>query len=142
VAAALAAGCMIGVVVFGIGYSEMGSYLSTDPQVCANCHVMQDQYDAWQRGSHHNVATCDDCHLPHDSLVNKYRVQIEDGILHGYKFTAGTYPTTITIRQSSLDVANASCLDCHGELTRPLHDAKPAGQAVTCTHCHENVGHE
>jgi cytochrome c nitrite reductase small subunit len=47
------------------------SYLSSDPAVCINCHIMQEQYDGWLHGSHHAVAVCNDCHLPHDNVVLK-----------------------------------------------------------------------
>ena len=141
VVAAVLVGMVIGIGIFGVGYSELPSYFSTDPKNCTNCHVMQEQYDAWAKGSHKNVATCDDCHLPHDSVVNKLLVQAEDGLLHGYKFTTGTYPDNIVIRQSSLDVVNSTCLYCHGIMTSSMHATK-AGETITCTHCHENVGHD
>jgi len=135
-------GMVIGVAIFGIQYAKIPSYFSTDPRNCTNCHVMQAQYDAWSHGPHKNVATCDDCHLPHDSIVNKLLVQGEDGVLHGYKFTTGDYPTTIVIRDSSLAVVNQSCLSCHGTLTATMHEATKPTQTITCTHCHANVGHD
>lgn len=63
----LALAVLIGVAV-GIGsytlvYAEALSYMSSDPKVCANCHIMQAQYDSWQKSSHHHVAICNDCHL-------------------------------------------------------------------------------
>ena len=134
-------GMVIGVGIFGVGYSALPSYFSTDPKNCTNCHVMQPEYDAWAKGSHKNVATCDDCHLPHDSVVNKLLVQAQDGVLHGYKFTTGNYPTNIVIRQSSLDVVNGACLYCHGMMTATLHVAR-GSETITCTHCHANVGHD
>jgi cytochrome c nitrite reductase small subunit len=135
-------GMVIGVGVFGVGYSELPSYFSSDPRNCTNCHVMQTQYDDWSHGPHKNVATCDDCHLPHDSVVDKYRVQAEDGMIHGYKFTTGDYPNTIVIRASSLQVVNQACLYCHGTMTSTIHVGLRAGETITCTHCHENVGHD
>jgi len=141
IVAAVLVGMVIGVGAFGVGYSEMPSYLSTDPRNCTNCHVMRPEYDAWAKGAHKNVATCDDCHLPHGSIVNKLLVQAQDGVLHGYKFTTRTYPTNIVIRQSSLDVVNGSCLHCHDTLTATLHVTR-GSETITCTHCHANVGHD
>ena len=62
--------CALGGVVLGLSgytfyYAEGGSYLSNDPKACVNCHVMREQYDGWQKASHHAVATCNDCHTPH-----------------------------------------------------------------------------
>ena len=142
VAAALC-GCAIGAGVFGIGYSELPSYLGTDPQTCANCHVMQDHYDAWSRGPHANVATCVDCHLPHDGIIAKYYVKAEDGVLHSYKFITGSFPENIVIRQSSLDVVNSACLSCHDGMTTQMRYTMGAtGENITCTHCHSQIGHD
>ena len=56
-------GVVIGLGAFTFHYAEGGSYLSTDPQACANCHIMDSQFDSWQKASHHGMATCVDCHL-------------------------------------------------------------------------------
>jgi len=140
--AAVAVGLFIGVAIFGVKYSSMTSYLSSDPKACVNCHVMQPEYDAWSRGPHRNVATCDDCHLPQDSVVAKYSAQIQDGIIHGYKFTTNSYPTNIKIRDTSLAVVNSSCLRCHGAMTSAMRTSLKPGETITCTHCHQNVGHD
>ena len=143
ITAATAVGLVIGAGGFGVYYSNATSYLSSDPSACVNCHVMKDQYNAWLKGSHTNVATCDDCHLPHDNIAAKYVVQIEDGLLHGSKFTTGDYPTNIRIRESSLAVTNGACLSCHGNLTNDMRAAMgDTDESLTCTHCHARVGHQ
>ena len=56
---ALSAGALAsGLGGFTFQYAEGLSYFSTDPKACANCHIMQREYDDWQRASHHAVATC------------------------------------------------------------------------------------
>ena len=59
-------GGIVGLALFTVSYAEATSYLSDDPAACRNCHVMNDVYDAWVRGPHHAVATCNDCHTPHE----------------------------------------------------------------------------
>src|SRR5262245_5833894 len=60
-------------------YTAKGySYLSNDPRSCVNCHIMREQYDSWQKSSHHAFATCNDCHVPHD-LIGKYTTKMENG---------------------------------------------------------------
>ena len=54
------------------------SYMSDDPAVCVNCHVMRDQYDGWRHGSHHAVASCNDCHIPHDNLVRSFLISFNN----------------------------------------------------------------
>ena len=52
----------------------------------ANCHIMQPQYDGWQKASHHGVAACNDCHTPHE-FVPKYMVKAENGFWHSKGLT-------------------------------------------------------
>jgi cytochrome c nitrite reductase small subunit len=78
--------CVLAGVTLGTGsytarYAEAFSYLSNDPKACVNCHVMRDPYDGWQKASHHAVATCNDCHVPHQTLA-KYWVKAENGFWH------------------------------------------------------------
>jgi len=41
-----ALGVLLGIGGTTFNYAEGLSYLSTDPAACANCHIMQPQYDA------------------------------------------------------------------------------------------------
>ena len=50
-------GLLAGVGGFTFLYAEGFSYMSSDPKACVNCHIMQPQFDSWQKGSHHAVAT-------------------------------------------------------------------------------------
>ena len=93
--AILLAGVFVGVLI-GIGsytfvYAKGYSYLTNDPQACANCHVMQDHFDAWTRASHRAVAVCNDCHTP-PGLVPKYLTKAQNGFWHSFYFTTGRYP--------------------------------------------------
>lgn len=42
---AILLGILIGIGSFTFGYGEGASYLSNDPNACANCHVMQGHLD-------------------------------------------------------------------------------------------------
>jgi cytochrome c nitrite reductase small subunit len=48
--------------------------------------VMEDNYSAWLTSSHHTVATCNDCHAPHD-LVGKYAIKATNGFFHSLVIT-------------------------------------------------------
>src|SRR5690606_24278392 len=85
-AVVVALGVFAGVGLVTFDHAEGLSYFSTDPAACANCHIMQPQYDSWQNSSHHTVATCVDCHLPHD-FIGKYRAKAENGYHHSVGFT-------------------------------------------------------
>jgi cytochrome c nitrite reductase small subunit len=142
VVAAAFVGVAVGVTVYTAGYSELTSYLGEDPVTCTNCHVMQAEYDAWMAGSHANVATCNDCHVPHDSLIQKYTYKAYDGIRHATAFTFGTYPENIVIADNSLRVTNNACLTCHANITDQMYVGLPAGETISCVRCHAGVGHD
>ena len=64
-------GFLFGLGCYTVYYAEGLSYLSNDPKACVNCHIMRDEYEGWQKASHHAAATCNDCHVPHD-IIGKY----------------------------------------------------------------------
>jgi cytochrome c nitrite reductase small subunit len=122
-------------------YAEGTSYLSTDPAACANCHIMQSQYDSWQKASHHTVATCVDCHLPHD-LAGKYAAKLRNGWNHSKAFTLQDFPEPIVITPVNADILQANCVECHGGLVHDLLAVRAAaGPGDRCVHCHADVGH-
>jgi cytochrome c nitrite reductase small subunit len=142
VAAALF-GCLLGTASFTATYAQVPSYFGEDPQTCANCHVMNDQYNSWAKGPHSSFATCNDCHLPHDDLIGKYWTKAEDGFVHGAKFTLGDYPENIVIRDKNLEITNAACIYCHKDLTDELRYTMGIDdqENVSCVRCHSGVGH-
>ncbi len=62
-------GVLCGVGAYTFYYAKGASYLSNDPQACVNCHIMREQFDSWQKSSHHAAATCNDCHVPHSLIA-------------------------------------------------------------------------
>lgn len=132
-------GAGIGVGTTTFEYAEGLSYLSTDPAACANCHIMQSQYDSWQKASHHTAATCVDCHLPHD-FPAKYIAKAENGWNHSRAFTLQDFPEPIVMTAKNAAILHANCLRCHADL---VHDAGLASTtgAPRCVHCHRSAGH-
>jgi cytochrome c nitrite reductase small subunit len=45
-------GIPFGLGIYTFSYAEGTSYLSNDSRSCLNCHVMQEQFDAWSHSSH------------------------------------------------------------------------------------------
>ncbi len=143
-AAALGAlfGSLLAAVGFTAHYAKATAYLSDDPAACINCHVMNDQYSAWVGGPHHARATCNDCHVPHDSVLHKYAVKAEHGYRHSKGFTFQDFHEPIQMTPSSRQVVNDNCVRCHESMT---HDIRTLAQlrageggagALECTHCH------
>lgn len=131
------AGVVVGLGSFTFVYAEGHSYLRDDPEVCANCHVMQEQMDAWRKGSHEAVATCNDCHTPHGNVVAKTWVKARNGFWHSFYFTTGTFPDPIHIREPNRAVTEGTCRHCHEAVARSMGHAS----ALACTRCHADVGH-
>ena len=138
---ALVLGLILGLGLFTFDYAEGLSYFSTDPKACANCHVMNEHYDSWQKASHHTVAKCVDCHLPH-SFVAKYIAKAENGYYHSKGFTFQDFHEPIMIKPKNGQILQENCLGCHGDIAHELvSGATTADQAVRCVHCHASVGH-
>jgi cytochrome c nitrite reductase small subunit len=134
-------GVFLGVAGFTFGYGQGWSYLSNDPAVCANCHIMREHYASWQQSSHHTVATCNDCHIPHDFLP-KYLAKLENGFQHSRAFTFQDFHEPIRIRPRNRAVLNHNCVSCHSDLTAQTHPGGPEDAAQAgCVRCHASVGH-
>ena len=141
VIAAVLIGTVIGVGAYTFVYAKGYSYLTNDPGACANCHVMQDHFDAWMRGSHRSVAACNDCHTP-PGLIPKYMTKAQNGFWHSFYFTTGRYPDPLRITPRNARVTESACRTCHGELTESIDGGhRRAGDHVSCTACHSDVGH-
>lgn len=134
-------GALLGLGLYTFRYAEGLSYFSTDPKACANCHIMLPQYDSWQKSSHHAVAGCVDCHLPHEFLP-KYLAKAENGYHHSKGFTLQDFHEPIMIKEKNSRILEANCLHCHEDL---VHDLVPAAhrgdEPNRCVHCHFGVGH-
>jgi cytochrome c nitrite reductase small subunit len=53
---AVLVGVVVGLGAYTFVYAKGYSYLTNNPAACANCHIMQAQYEAWMKSSHHAVA--------------------------------------------------------------------------------------
>ena len=143
-------GVFLGAGAWTFVAAKGASYLSDDPAVCVNCHVMREDYDGWRKASHHAQAICNDCHLPHDNIVHKYFVKASNGYHHSKAFTLQDFAEPIRIKPGNAKVLEANCLRCHGALTAEITahgtlgiPTDPTQQAdlYGCVRCHQEVGH-
>lgn len=141
VAAATLAGVLLGLGFYTFQYAHGASYLSNDPVVCMNCHIMREHFDSWQKGSHHGVATCNDCHLP-PSFPENYMIKFENGWSHSRKFTMQNFEEPIKLRQHNREVVQRNCLTCHAQLvSESVGTFSHADEHLNCVRCHREVGH-
>jgi cytochrome c nitrite reductase small subunit len=135
-------GCALGIGGYTFIYAKGASYLTNNPQACANCHVMQSHYDAWIKSSHRSVAVCNDCHAPHDNVIHKYAIKGDNGFWHSLKFTTGDFPDNMSMRPINRKVTESACLHCHQQVVDAITPHPHTKENMTsCIRCHADVGH-
>jgi len=133
-------GIVAGLGAFAFYYGEGHSYFSKDPRACVNCHIMQPQFDSWQKSSHHTVATCVECHLPHD-FFGKWIAKADNGFWHSKGFTFQDFPEPIQIKNRNRKILENNCKHCHSRLTQHISQSQSELRDIQCLHCHKMSGH-
>ena len=134
-------GAAMGLAIYTFAYAKGWSYMTNDPKACANCHVMNEQYDGWLKGSHRAVAVCNDCHVPHN-FIGKYYVKAKNGFWHSFYFTTQTFPEPIRATAASRKITEAACRRCHAPVVQAMGTPAHAGSRdISCIRCHGSVGH-
>lgn len=134
-------GCLVGMGLYVGIISNAASYLSDDPKACVNCHIMRPQYASWSHSSHGRVTTCNDCHVPHDSVARKYWFKANDGLRHSTLFTLRAEPQVIKAKEEAKEVIQENCIRCHqDQVFRVAGDVHSAGDRK-CIECHREVPH-
>ncbi len=144
VIASMTLGALIG-LAGGIGgftfvYAKGNSYLTNDPAACANCHIMQNHYSAWLKGSHRSVAVCNDCHTP-ANFIGKWATKAKNGFWHSYYFTLGGFPEPIRANKVNHEITERACRKCHADIVHAIDTYPREGQELSCVRCHRDVGH-
>ncbi|HEX9721422.1 MAG TPA: cytochrome c nitrite reductase small subunit, partial [Ramlibacter sp.] len=130
-ALAVLIGAAVGIGGYTLVYAEGLSYMSSDPKVCANCHIMQAQFDSWQKSSHHHVAICNDCHLP-QGFVGKYVAKALNGYNHSKAYTLQDFDEPIAIKPFNTRILQDNCLACHRALVHEAAMARGRSEEVSC----------
>lgn len=140
-------GSLTGLTLYALVESKAISYLSDDPKTCANCHVMTPQYATWQKSSHREVATCNDCHVPQDNVFKKYYFKAKDGLYHASVFTTRGEPEVIRMHEAGNEVVQNNCIRCHEDqvtdaaMTATVANHKEHRTTRKCWECHQEVPH-
>lgn len=136
-----------GLVLLVLYLSKAPAYLSDNPQTCVNCHIMSPQYATWNHSSHREVAHCNDCHVPHNNVFNKYFFKAKDGVRHATLFTLRLEPQVIHIKDAGKEVVQDNCIRCHENLltddaVKPLTiQAHQNREDRKCWECHRETPH-
>jgi cytochrome c nitrite reductase small subunit len=143
----LVAGIFTGLGIYSVYVSNAVSYLGDKPETCVNCHIMAPQYATWYHSSHREKASCNDCHVPHNNVFNKYFFKAKDGLRHAAIFTLRKEPQVIFIKDAGKEVVHKNCIRCHTEL---MTDTKLLGYNSNtqdfrmnrkCWECHRETPH-
>lgn len=143
----LAAGIFSGLGIFSFHISNAPSYLGDKPETCVNCHIMAPEYATWYHSSHREKTTCNECHVPHNNVINKYFFKAKDGLRHATIFTLRKEPQVIFIKEAGKEVVHNNCIRCHKELitdSKLLAYNSETHQYRTerkCWECHRETPH-
>lgn len=133
VAAALALGIFTWV-------SKAVSYAGHAPATCANCHVMDSQYENWFHAPHQAWATCADCHIPHEDFFAYWLYKGKSGAKDVYSFVTASYPPMIRANAETKEIVQENCIRCHHDTVEVmLTGAMPLDRQ--CWDCHRSVAH-
>lgn len=133
-------GSAVGIGAFTFWYAKGWAYLTNNPAACANCHIMNEQYDGWLKSSHRTAATCNDCHTP-SGFFAKYINKAENGFRHSYAFTTGDFHEPIRINARNRAITENACRKCHQDITDAIETGGRHDQRLACLDCHRSVGH-
>lgn len=145
--AILLSGIVFGLMAYMFFLSRAHSYLSDKPETCVNCHIMAPQYATWNHSAHREVANCNDCHVPHNNVFNKYYFKAKDGLRHATIFTLRREPQVIFMHEPGQKVVQQNCIRCHSykitdskvlAWTAEYHQFRTQRQ---CWECHRETPH-
>ena len=143
----IAGGIFTGLLVYVFYISNAPSYLSDRPETCVNCHIMAPQFATWSHSAHREFANCNDCHVPHNNLLNKMYFKAMDGLRHATIFTLRREPQVIFIKDAGKKVVQQNCVRCHEYLIKDYKLLSVTDQFYSfregrsCIECHIETPH-
>ena len=134
----------IAAAVMALGFfvyvTDAPAYGGSDSETCANCHVMDSQYENWFHAPHERVTECVDCHLPHENIAVYYFEKGRQGAKDVYAFTTGNIPVAIRASEKTKGIIQSNCIRCHeATVESVVMGAQPFERY--CWACHRDVSH-
>lgn len=108
---------------------------SGTPEFCAQCHVMETQYENWFHNGGHRRLKCIDCHLPNDNMARHLTYKGYDGMWDAFVFYSGRVPETITLSAHGAALLQENCRRCHEETVAKINEDR------NCWQCHRRLSH-
>jgi cytochrome c nitrite reductase small subunit len=111
--------------------------VTSSPEFCNSCHVMNDQYDHWRLTGLHREIDCVDCHLPNNNIINHLIWKGIDGTKDVVLFNTGLFDQNdIRASTHAKGVLQQNCMRCHAETTSLM-----STNGRQCWSCHRRVSH-
>jgi cytochrome c nitrite reductase small subunit len=132
-------GLILGLFVLAVRVGNAVSYMTDEPEACINCHIMTPYYAGWSRSGHQTVATCNDCHVPHENPAKGYAFKAMDGSRHAAIFTLRLEPQVYELTDLAASVVQGNCIRCHEQQVQVL-DMGSAPEK-RCWECHRETPH-
>ena len=120
--------------------SEAPAYAGHAPETCANCHVMDSQYENWFHAPHRSWATCSDCHIPHDNFLSYWFYKGKSGMRDVYSFVTLSYPAAIRANEETRGIVQENCIRCHLDTVESIITAAMPLER-NCWDCHRTAAH-
>ena len=132
-------GLLVLVLALVIGYVSFGPpglyARSGTPEFCAQCHVMEAEYESWFHNGGHRRLKCIDCHLPNDNMARHLTWKGYEGMRDAFDFYSGRVPETIRVSESGAVILQENCRRCHGETVARINEDR------NCWQCHRRLSH-
>jgi len=132
-------GLLVLVLALVIGYVSFGPpglyARSGTPEFCAQCHVMEAEYESWFHNGGHRRLKCIDCHLPNDNMARHLTWKGYEGMRDAFDFYSGLVPETIRVSESGAVILQENCRRCHGETVARINEDR------NCWQCHRRLSH-
>jgi len=109
---------------------------TNNPEFCARCHVMEEQYLTLMKGGLHNSIKCVDCHLPNSNKISFYIWKGIDGTSDVVHFYSGNVPEKIQASEHAKKTIQANCIRCHEGMVSAITIADRK-----CWDCHKRTSH-
>lgn len=125
-----------GVILF-LSFGPPGLYArSGTPEFCAQCHVMESQYESWFHNAGHRAQKCIECHLPAGNMARHLAFKSMTGMWDAYVFYSGRVPEDIRISKTGAAIVKENCTRCHEQMMSRVSEDR------NCWECHRRLSHK
>lgn len=113
---------------------------SSTTQYCGTtCHIMKPLYESSFHSTHRetNEIGCNDCHIPHDNILEQIVYKGYSGARDYYKNTYDQ-PDVLQTKEWSKRIIQRNCIRCHSTVVKEIN----ISDGKQCFDCHRGEPHD